>query len=241
MAEGKKGFILYADIIHTVSQLSDVKAGKLFKHILRYVNDENPKCTDQIINLVFTPIQQQLKRDLKHWESIREKRSEAGKMGGRPKKQIKANKPNASFDKQTKAKKAVIVNVNDTVNVKENVIVNVTVKEITKRWFDFYEKRTNIKPSFDGAQGNALKLIIKHIEKQQNPGQKTEDTFQFILDRWNVLDEWLQSSCLDLKILNSKINVVLDQIKNNGKGNKKGFAERVGQYYESTDPNFKNL
>ncbi|MBY9021921.1 MAG: hypothetical protein KGD67_12770 [Candidatus Lokiarchaeota archaeon] len=30
-------------------------------------------------------------------------------------------------------------------------------------------------------------------------------------------------------------------INNDGKGNKKGFAERVGQYYESTDPNFKNL
>jgi len=30
-------------------------------------------------------------------------------------------------------------------------------------------------------------------------------------------------------------------INNDGKGNKKGFTERVGQYYDSTDPNFKNL
>lgn len=99
MAKGKKGFILYADLIHTVNELDDSTAGKLFKHLLKYVNDENPTTDDPFVKLAFIPIQQQLKRDLKHWESIRQKRSEAGKLGGRP----KANKANAFFVKQTKA------------------------------------------------------------------------------------------------------------------------------------------
>ena len=46
MAENKKGFVLYADLIHTVKLLEDEQAGKLFKHVLSYVNDENPVCDD---------------------------------------------------------------------------------------------------------------------------------------------------------------------------------------------------
>jgi hypothetical protein len=36
MAEEKKGFILYTDVLHTVEKLTDEQAGKLFKHILKY-------------------------------------------------------------------------------------------------------------------------------------------------------------------------------------------------------------
>lgn len=112
MAENKKSFVLYADLLHTVQQLPDDKAGLLFKHILKYVNDLNPETKDLIVKVAFEPIKQQLKRDLLKWDDIRVKRSESGKLGGRPKKQIKAKKANGLFDKQIKAKKAVNVNVN---------------------------------------------------------------------------------------------------------------------------------
>lgn len=121
MAEGKKSFVLYSDIIHTVKKLPNNKAGELFKLILSYVNDENPTTKDLAVDLVFEPIKQQLKRDLKQWEETRGKRSEAGKLGGRPKKQDEAKEANAFPEKQTEANKAVngngIVNVNDNVNV----------------------------------------------------------------------------------------------------------------------------
>lgn len=64
MAKDKKSFLLYCDIIHTVTKMPDDKAGQLFKHILDYVNDLNPKTDDLIIQLTFEPIKQQLKRDL---------------------------------------------------------------------------------------------------------------------------------------------------------------------------------
>ena len=244
MAEGKKGFILYADQKELFDQLSDQKAGVLIKHVFKYVNDENPVSKDMILNLAFTPIKQQLKRDLKHWESIKKVRSKAGIASAEARAKKKHNPTQSTRVKSVQHNSTqstvidnVNVKVNDTVNVKDNVIV----KEITKRWFNFYENRTNIKPSFDGVQGKSLKSIIKHIEKQQNPGQKTEDTFQFILDRWNVLDDWLQSSCLDLKILNSKINVVLDQIKN-AKGNKKSIdTKNRTEYFKQHYPDYKNL
>ncbi len=81
MAKDKKSFILYCDIIHTVEQLNDVDAGKLFKHVLRYVNDLNPEADDIITKIAFEPIKQQLKRDLVKFEKIKKNRSEAGKKG----------------------------------------------------------------------------------------------------------------------------------------------------------------
>ncbi len=58
MAEEKKGFLLYSDIIHTIEKLTDEQAGVLFKHILKYVNDLNPTCEDLITEIVFEPIKQ---------------------------------------------------------------------------------------------------------------------------------------------------------------------------------------
>lgn len=89
MAENKKSFLLYCDIIHTVKKLSDEKAGILFKHILSYVNDEHPESDDVIIDLVFEPIKQGLKRDLQKYLSICERNKKNGESGGRPKKKPK--------------------------------------------------------------------------------------------------------------------------------------------------------
>ena len=85
MAKDKKSFLLYCDLIHTVKKLSDEQSGKLFKHILSYVNDENPVTEDVLIDLVFEPIKQQLKRDLIRYESMCERNKDNGSKGGRPK------------------------------------------------------------------------------------------------------------------------------------------------------------
>ena len=97
MAENKKSFLLYCDLIHTVQKLNDEQAGKLFKHVLEYVNDLNPETEDIITDLCFEPIKQNLKRDLRKYESTCEKRSEAGKKGmqkrwGKDNKDNKNNK-----------------------------------------------------------------------------------------------------------------------------------------------------
>jgi len=58
MAENKKSVLLYCDIIHTVEELTDQEAGVLFKHYLRYVNDQNPTPPDRITAIAFEPIKQ---------------------------------------------------------------------------------------------------------------------------------------------------------------------------------------
>ena len=52
MAENKKSFVLYSDMIYTVEKLSDEDAGKLLKHLLLYVNDRDPEPVNLIVDLV---------------------------------------------------------------------------------------------------------------------------------------------------------------------------------------------
>jgi hypothetical protein len=120
MATDKKGFILYADQKALFDQLPNDKAGELIKFIFSYVNDENPISEDLIINLAFTPIQQQLKRDLIKYKETKESRSKAGKAG--------ANKRWQNITEDSKGISSIAKiadNVNDNVNVKENVINNI--------------------------------------------------------------------------------------------------------------------
>jgi hypothetical protein len=112
MAKDKKGFILYADQKELFEQLPDDKAGQLIKFIMKYVNDENPSTEDLIINLAFTPIKQQLKRDLEKFEQTKVNRSIAGKAGADKRWQ---NIANDSKRISSIAKMAVNDNVNDKV------------------------------------------------------------------------------------------------------------------------------
>ena len=149
MAKDKKSFVLYCDLIHTVNKLSDEDSGKLLKHLLKYVNDEDPETDSPIVDIAFEPIKQQLKRDLKDWESKINKRREAGKKGGLAK---------ASNAKQSKANLAV--NVTDTVNVSVNEIKVNTFTD-KKKGFILWFNQSKFK--YTGKQGKS-KVLTKTDE-----------------------------------------------------------------------------
>lgn len=113
----KKSFVLYIDHKELWENLSNEQAGKLIRHIYSYVVGEDAKPPDEMTKLLFYQIKATLDRDQKKWEEVRKSRSENGKKGGRP---SKAKKANGFEEKQTKAKKAVSVNVNDTATVNVN-------------------------------------------------------------------------------------------------------------------------
>lgn len=143
MAENKKSIIIYCDLIHTVNELSDEEAGKVFKHLLSYVNDLNPEPPDRLTQIVFEPIKQQLKRDLKTWEKKKGSRSMAGKIGGLASAEARVKQKQAivefASNIQAKASKAndgqanqaVTDNVNVNVNVNGNVTDNVKERKET--------------------------------------------------------------------------------------------------------------
>ena len=119
MAKEKKGFILYCDIIHTIEKLSDEQAGKLFKHILKYVNDQDPIAEDIITEIAFEPIKQTLKRDLQKYEDIRIKNQENAR---------KRWNATASERMQMDTKNAVIDK--DIVKVKDKVIESIDERKL---------------------------------------------------------------------------------------------------------------
>ncbi|MFD2599875.1 DUF6291 domain-containing protein [Sphingobacterium corticis] len=126
MAEEKRSFILYSDLITVVSKLVDKDrisnsnhAGELFLHILKYVNDQDPTPVDFIIEMAFEPIKQQLKRDLKKYEVIREKRAKAGRASAEKREQKLTSQTHVESVEHTSALSTV--NVNDSVNVNGNV------------------------------------------------------------------------------------------------------------------------
>lgn len=166
MAENKKGFILYADLIHTIEKMPIEKAGELFMHILNYVNDKNPVSKDLIINLTFEPIKQQLKRDLNHWESVRLKRSGAGIASANKRKQMSTHVESVE---QTSTNPTVIVNDNVKVNVNVNIII------------DYLNKvcGTNYKKGID----KTIKLITARLNENF-----TIDDFKIVID--NKFNEW---------------------------------------------------
>ena len=134
MAENKKGFVLYADQKIIFEELTDEEAGILIKHVFKYVNDENPILENRIITMAFNPIKLQLKRDLKRWESIRLKRSEAGKKSAESRQQNQQVLTSVESVEQVLTKSTVIVNDN----------VNVNVINIINNWFYDFENGNEI-------------------------------------------------------------------------------------------------
>ena len=115
MATDKKSVLLYCDIIHTIEGLEDDEAGRLFKHYLRYINDKNPT-SDRLTELLFEPIKQNLKRDLRKWEDKSERNSIIAKEGWEKRKNANASeriKSDAIYADKVKDKVKDIINNND--------------------------------------------------------------------------------------------------------------------------------
>ena len=108
MAKDKKSFVAYCDWLESFEELTDEEAGKLAKHLFRYVNDLNPEAPDKITKMCFIPIKQSLKRDLVKYEERADRARENGAKGGRPKTQ-----KTQSVISEPKKPDSVNVSVND--------------------------------------------------------------------------------------------------------------------------------
>lgn len=128
MAEGKKSFLLYSDMLPTVKKLVEKdrinktnNAGELFLHLLEYVCDNNPEPINDIVDLMFEPIKTTLKRDLAKWEEKSPERIEKARIAGlasaearRLKKELNSTNELNNQLNSTNSTVSVSVSVNDT-------------------------------------------------------------------------------------------------------------------------------
>lgn len=158
MADNKKSVLLYCDIIHTIEGLKDAEAGRIFKHYLRYINDLNPTAPDRLTEIVFEPIKQNLKRDLKKWESKSKRNKEIAIKGWEKRKDA-----NAYERTKGDAKNADTVTVTDKVkeiNTLRFDFLDATWKIPFMQWVDY---RKGTKKPF--AQQESLEHSLKELKE----------------------------------------------------------------------------
>ena len=96
---------LFVDYLDAIEPLGDAERGRLFTSLLEYARDGAAPQLCGNERFLFPMMKSQIDRDNKALQELPETRSQAGKMGGRPKKQAKPKKANGfceskkSYDK----------------------------------------------------------------------------------------------------------------------------------------------
>jgi hypothetical protein len=171
MAKDKNSFLLYTDVHHTVKKLTDNQAGQLFKHILSYVNDENPTTSDIIIEIAFEPIKQSLKRDLRKYEIIREKRSIAGKASADKRQQVLTSVEQDNHGEQVLTNSTVSVIVSDSVS---GIVKKERRKKKDPVFVDenqslyFYTEEVKKAKEYNDAMSQDYVSLCRHICRKEN-------------------------------------------------------------------------
>jgi len=167
MAEDKKSFVLYTDLLKSIDHLTIEEKGILFNHLLEYVNDKNPTLTDRVILGAWKPLEAQLKRDLIKFEVSKEERQRSGRIGNLKRwhpdlyvifnngensleelEVIAENRKSSHSDKERPIAIAKIANiaVNDNVTVNVNDINNISTSKnkFSIDWSKFIETYNSI-------------------------------------------------------------------------------------------------
>ena len=93
-----------------------------------------------------------------------------------------------------------------------NLELNQEYKKALEIWFNFYAYKTDgMKPKFGAIEGRKLKSILRSLDY---PNTKPSQNFRAILVKWDNLDPWLKQNCMDLKVFESKLNVILIKLYN---------------------------
>ena len=131
MDEEKKSVILYTEWAQPLKALSLEDKGRIFDAILSYSETgETPHFDSAASEMAFSFIRLRLDENAQKWADVRQKRREAGRLGGKQRQANQANQANATFAKQNKQSQAnQAVNVNVNANVNGNVAAKAAIAQ----------------------------------------------------------------------------------------------------------------
>jgi len=138
----KESFVLYVKYLDNIEMLSMEQRGILITALMSYVADKDIPNMDGVTAMAYSFIKSQIDRDFEKYEATCRKRSEAGKLGGRPKAKdikdinAKAKKANGFPEKQNNPD-----NDNEYDNENENDIKNTYSCAFEALWAAYPRKK----------------------------------------------------------------------------------------------------
>ncbi|MCD8160149.1 MAG: DnaD domain protein [Clostridiales bacterium] len=110
----KSSFIVYHEIEEQTAIMTDEQAGQLFRAMLRFSKGGEPEISDPMVALAFSFVRPRMECDRRKYEEVCTKRQEAGRKGGRPKKQQPTECGDFLAENQMVSEKAESVPVSDS-------------------------------------------------------------------------------------------------------------------------------
>lgn len=204
MAENKKSFILYADLLSVVKKLvlkdredNTNYAGELFLHILEYVNDNEPVPINFIVDMAFEPIKISLKRDLKKYECYKAKQSLNGSKGGRPEEdRVSKSISNKEIPRHSNNHYVYLLLDEETNEVKIGETRNL------------YNRRQTVKRS----SRNLIYIDFFEVKDTQE-GLNIESEFKLEFKKWHTSGDWFEGIDVEKAIAFLKKRTVFQKAK----------------------------
>jgi len=185
----KKSFFLFKDSLNVLDDLSDKKAGKLFKAIRNY-QDSSIMPNEFWLKIALKPFVNQFIRDNKQYETICIKNKNNGAKGGRPKKSINPvgySRTQKSQLVNSKPKKADKDKGNDKDKDKGNE--NINNRLVSKNPPTILEVENYFLDKIDNSKFEAEKFFkYNKATGWKKNGQVIED-WQSIADLWFLSEE----------------------------------------------------
>ncbi len=202
---------VYFDFIHSLTPLSDAERGRLFTAMLEYAGQGTEPDLRGNERFVWPQLKSQIDRDNERYDEISQVRSEAGKLGGRPKanalskKQKNQMKANASNCPQEEDKDDD--NNKDENDSKKTVCYNSAWRTsarargaVAQNLIDGWEAAWDTASRFEGIDVN--RILCEYMEAGMTPEQ-----IQTVLQDCTVpqyLENHLFSEAVHLYILDEE-------------------------------------
>lgn len=230
----KETFLFYADWLNVIRDLPSEVQLEIYQAITEYAINGNLIELKPLAKVAFGFVKQTIDRDTQKYISISEKRSEAGKKGGRRLKDNELEESNEKQKKQLLSGKSKKSNcpLNDNDNVNDNDISFLKKKKQKSASVDFDEEEKNNQPLSDqketSPQGSAAPPPFNFRQAMLSAG--------FAAD---LTEDWLRIRKTK-KAVNSEraFKIFLEQVQRTGRDKNEILALVVQKQWKGFEANW---